>query len=267
MSGPGDEDQEPAPFISIAAGETFDGRERMFSRAAFNLHVQACRYAAEYGQPGWVPDGYLARLEGRGTETVITAAELCALGIWERAGGGYRILDWEGVEYALDGVRERRGQDLRALAEEHDHEARAWAFMARPMVVTPPCAACGNPAARVEIVPPGQLPAGWDQQPGTAPGRRVQEPDPEQWYLLRHGIAADGSYGRAVPGTAAGQLAWALRSPLRYAQVRTAGFRDDVGFCPGCEVPYCCRHWHLAGTGYGHCPYGHPRDLDPRWSP
>jgi hypothetical protein len=109
----------------MAAGETFDGRERVFSRAAFNLHVQANRYAAEHGHPGWVPDDYLARLEGRGTDTVITAAELCAIGTWERTSGGYRILDWEGVEYALDGLRERQGEDPRAEAEERDHEARA----------------------------------------------------------------------------------------------------------------------------------------------
>ena len=108
MSGPPGEDREPAPFISMAAGETFDGRERVFSRAAFSLHVEASRYSAEHGHPGWVPDEYLARLESRGTETVITAAELWAIGTWERGGGGYRVLDWEGTEYALDGVRERR---------------------------------------------------------------------------------------------------------------------------------------------------------------
>jgi hypothetical protein len=47
---------------------------------------------------------------------MITAAELCATGTWERAGGGYRVLDWEAVEYALDGVRQRDGEDPRALA-------------------------------------------------------------------------------------------------------------------------------------------------------
>jgi hypothetical protein len=137
--------------------------------------------------------------------------------------------------------------------------------MARRVTVTPPCAACGSPAARVEIVPPGQLPARWDRWPGISPARFVQEPDPRQWYLLRQGIAGDGSYGIPVPAGTAGQLAWALRSPLRYAQVRAARFRDDLGFCPGCEVPWCYRHWHPAGTGYGHCPYRHGKDLDPHW--
>jgi hypothetical protein len=43
-------------------------------------------------------------LDGLGIETTITAAEPCAIGTWERVDGGYRILDWEAVEYAIDGV-------------------------------------------------------------------------------------------------------------------------------------------------------------------
>jgi integrase len=39
--------------------------------------------------------------------------------------------------------------------------------MATPMMVTPPCAACGTPSARVELVAPGHVPAGWEQWPGT----------------------------------------------------------------------------------------------------
>ena len=50
--------------------------------------------------------------------------------------------------------------------------------------------------------------------------------------------------------------------PLRFAQVRTARFNDDLGFCPECEVPYCHQHWHPTDTGYGYCPYEHGKDLD-----
>jgi hypothetical protein len=79
-------------------------------------------------------------------------------------------------------------------------------------------------------------------------------------------MATGTSYGGPIDASLAGRIAWALRSPLRYAQVRTARFHDDAGFCPDCEVPYCHQHWHPSDTGYGYCPYGYGKDLDPQWS-
>jgi hypothetical protein len=32
-------------------------------------------------------------------------------------------------------------------------------------------------------------------------------------------------------------------------------------------VPYCARHWHVSPIGYGHCPLGHGKSLDPHWQP
>ena len=43
------------------------------------------------------------------------------------------------------------------------------------------------------------------------------------------------------------------------------GFYDDAGFCQDCNAPYCYRHWHVSETGYGHCPAGHGKSLDPHW--
>jgi hypothetical protein len=83
------------------------------SRAAYDLQVRATVHSASCGHPGYVPDDYLEHLDGLGIETTITAAELCAIGTWERVDGAYRVLDWEAVEYALDGVRQRRGEDPR----------------------------------------------------------------------------------------------------------------------------------------------------------
>jgi hypothetical protein len=140
-----DEDLEPVPFILMRAEETFDGQECVMSRAAYDLQVRATGHSASCGHPGYVPDDYLEHLDGLGNETTITAAELCAIGTWERVDGGYRVLDWEAVEYALDGVRQRTGEDSKALAAERDHETKTWAHMATPMVATPPCAACGTP--------------------------------------------------------------------------------------------------------------------------
>jgi hypothetical protein len=119
-----------------------------------------------------VPDDYLEHLDGLGIETMITAAELCAIGTWQRVDGGYRVLDWEAVEYALDVVRQRQGEDPKAVAADRDHEARAWAHMATPMVITPPCAAGGTPSARVELVAPANCPPSGSSGPHRA-GQRL----------------------------------------------------------------------------------------------
>ena len=95
-----DEGQEPVPFILIRAEETFDGQERVLSRAAYVLQVRATVHSASCGHPGYVPDDYLEHLDGLGIETTIAAAELCTIGTWQRVDGGYRVLDLEAVEYA-----------------------------------------------------------------------------------------------------------------------------------------------------------------------
>jgi hypothetical protein len=219
------------------------------------------------GQPGFVPDDYLETLNDLGLQPTITADELCTVGLWERTGGGYRLLDREAVEVCQDLVRQRKDADQRALTAEREQQARAWAPMAKPVMVTPPCAACGTPSARIELVAPGQLPAQWDQWPSTVQASIMHDRQPGQWHLLVTGPAAGNGYGDFIDAARAGQIASAFQPPLRFAQVHKAGFYDDAGFCPGCDAPYCYRHWHVSETGYGSCPQGHGKSLDPHWSP
>jgi hypothetical protein len=142
------DDAEHVSFIRMSADDTFDGQERVMSRAAWDLQCRATSHSASCGHPGLVPDDYLEHLDGLSIETTITAAELCTAGMWEPVDGGYRVLDWEAVEICLDRVREHRGEDLQALAWEREREASVRAQMAKAMVVTPPCAACGTCPAR-----------------------------------------------------------------------------------------------------------------------
>jgi hypothetical protein len=219
-----DEDSEPVTFIRMRGEDTFDGQERVMTKAAYDLQCRATSHSASCGHPGYVPDDHLEHLDGLGLETTITAAELCAIGMLERVDDGYRILDWEAVEYALDGVRQRRGEDRQALAEEREHEASAWAHLAEPIVVAPPCAACGTPTAHIELVDPGQLPAGWDQWPGLVQASIVRQRQPGQWYLRFKGIAASNGYGDPIDASRAGRITQAFRPSLCFAQVHTAGF-------------------------------------------
>ena len=111
------EDPGHLSFIIMHATETFDGQQRVMSRAAYDLQCLATAHSASCGHPGFVPDDYLEQLDGLAIETTITVAELCTVGMWERVNGGYRVLDWEAVEVCLDHVREIRGEDAQASAQ------------------------------------------------------------------------------------------------------------------------------------------------------
>jgi len=152
----------------------------------------------------------------------------------------------------------------KALAWEREHEARVHAQMAQAMVVTPPCAVCGTPSARVELVAPGRLPAEWEQWPRTVQDSIQRQRQPGQWHLLFKGVASCNGYGDPIDASRAGRIAQAFRPPLHFAR-STAVFYDDAGFCQDCDAPYCYHHWQVSGSGYGYCPRGHGKSLDPHW--
>jgi hypothetical protein len=136
--------------------------------------------------------------------------------------------------------------------------------MATGMVAAPRCAVCGSASARIELVAPGQLPAEWDQWDDERRDAFQRRRDPDRWQLLFEGIAAGNGWGGdPIDVGRAERIAGAFRQPWGYAQVRAAGFHDDAGFCGECDAAYCYRHWHVSDIGFGHCPRGHGKSLDP----
>jgi hypothetical protein len=253
------------PRSGALAGESSSAREQVKSETAWELHCRATADSAVYEHPGFVPEAYL---DGLGAGTAVLAAELCSAGVWERAGGGYRILDRDAVGRCQDLARQLSGEAarVRARIRARDHaRAQLMPQMAQAMVVSPPCAACGAPATRIELVAPGQLPAQWEQWSHAVRDSFLRHRGPGQWYLILDGVATGNGHGNPVQAGEAGRIARALRPPLRYDQVATAGFYDDAGFCQDCDAPYCHRHWQVSETGYGHCPLGHGKSLDPLW--
>lgn len=127
------------------------------SRAVHDLQIRATAHSASCGHLGFGPDDYLKHLDGLSIETTTTAADLCAVGMWERVDGGF--LDWEAVEVCLDQVRQRRARTRRPSPGNGNARAKVWAHTAKRIVVSPPCATCGTPSARVELVAPSPGPA------------------------------------------------------------------------------------------------------------
>ncbi len=140
------------------------------------------------------------------------------------------------------------------------------ASMAMGMVAAPQCAVCGSPATRVELVAPGQVPEEWGQWKAERRQAYEKYRDQGRWRLLFEGVAAgNGWVGDAIEAARAERIETAFQEPYTYAQVHTAGFYDDAGFCEQCDAAYCYRHWRVSETGFGHCPQGHGKSLDPHW--
>jgi hypothetical protein len=92
------EDDDHARFLHLEGMRNADGEEPIVSVAAFQLHGHGIINSVKGDHPGFVPDEYLNAISA---ETTITAAELCAAGMWERVDGGYKVFDQEMVEQVV----------------------------------------------------------------------------------------------------------------------------------------------------------------------
>jgi hypothetical protein len=140
--------------------------------------------------------------------------------------------------------------------------------MAIGIMAEPVCAACGDVAARVETVAPGQLPARWKRWSRKHRQLFEQQRDPARWYLMFGGINDDNGWvGDPIDEDRAQVITAAFRRPYRYEQVHTAGLSDDAGFCEQCDAAYCRRHCHVSDTGQGRCPQQHGKSLSAQRPP
>jgi len=87
-----------------------------------------------------------------------------------------------------------------------------------------------------------------------------------RWWLIFEGVTAGNGLGDAVAEERAQRLSDAFEPPLSYERVQLADFYDDAGMCGSCDVAYCIDHWQTTASGYGTCPRGHGKSLDPFWS-
>jgi hypothetical protein len=115
----------------------------------------------------------------------------------------------------------------------------------RAFLVEPKCAVCGRPATHVEL-----------------------RPEDEGWRFIYRGIAGGNGGGDIVTDERAGLLTAAFADPPNFKLMREADLHyDNAGYCTQCGVAYCYDHWDPTVGGYGTCPRGHGKSLDPHWSP
>lgn len=115
---------------------------------------------------------------------------------------------------------------------------------AEPFVAEPQCAVCGQAATRAEL-----------------------KRDHAGWHFSYSGITSGNGTGDAVDDERAALLTEAFTQPFNFDLMRTAGLYDNAGYCEECGVAYCYTHWRTSTSGFGQCPQGHGKSLDPHWSP
>lgn len=86
------------------------------------------------------------------------------------------------------------------------------------------------------------------------------------WRLLFEGIAVGNGSGDIIEPADAARVFSAFH-PEPNPELICAEFYDGAGYCRDCGVAYCYDHWRPTSTGFGTCPPGHGKSLDPHWSP
>jgi hypothetical protein len=227
--------QQRVTHIILRAEGWFEGPDRVLPVAAYELDGRAAADSVVYGHAGFVPDHYLV---GLGPEAVASAADLVAAGLWGRAEGGYRWLDQDVAGLLRARQRKSDEEAARARAREKEKQDEGLAELAEAMVAAPPCAVCGTPSSRVELVAPGTFPAEWERCPGTVRDRFLHR-EPGQWYLLFTGSRP--TTVMATPSTPPGPAGSPGRSGLRCASRRSTrpGSTTMRGSLNLSFIPYC----------------------------
>lgn len=137
----------------------------------------------------------------------------------------------------------------------------------RSVVFEPACERCGKASARIEVTPPCKWPEDSDVWEDERRDTYKKYRDFSQFYLRYEGPGGgSGSVGNAIDESEAVTILEAFSGPPVPSKIQGV-FYDGAGLCVPCEKFYCETHWRVSVGGFGHCPMGHGKSLDPHWSP
>jgi hypothetical protein len=134
------------------------------------------------------------------------------------------------------------------------------------MLFRPKCKACGAPSATIEVISPRELPTEWTSWPTARREAFNMYRKPDSYQLLYDGPGGgNGNVGDAITAERADSIIAAFTGSQTPEKMKAAGFYDGAGRCQECREFYCPKHWSISSTGYGTCPSGHGKSLDPHW--
>ena len=130
------------------------------------------------------------------------------------------------------------------------------------LLFAPACHVCGKRAVKLEVVPPGELPQDWSEWDPELKQVFLQWHNPEKYRLIYEGICAGNGLGDDLGEQEARDIVREIVPTLQIDAVRERWY-DHLGYCPECGVFFCYEHWSPSVGGYGYCPEGHGKSLDP----
>lgn len=137
----------------------------------------------------------------------------------------------------------------------------------KSICLDPKCSGCNKSAAKIEIVEPNAYPneaINWNADDFT---RYQKFRDFQSNYLIYSGPGgSNGAIGDSIDLKRKLDLIEVFTEPYHPIKIREQ-FYDMAGYCVGCGKFYCSKHWRSSAFGYGRCPEGHGKSLDPHWSP
>ncbi|BDW93646.1 hypothetical protein MACH07_24780 [Flagellimonas marinaquae] len=131
----------------------------------------------------------------------------------------------------------------------------------------PMCSTCGNPTAKIEIVGPNAYPQDALKWKTADYIHYDKFRNFNSNYLIYSGPGGNNGYiGDPIDLNRKAALIDAFTAPYNPIEMREQ-FYDMAGYCAACDAFYCSKHWSTTTSGYGKCPKGHGKSLDPHWSP
>ena len=135
------------------------------------------------------------------------------------------------------------------------------------MIFRPACAKCRKTTATIEVIAPHELPAEWSLWEEARREAFTKYRATDSYCLLYEGVeSGTGWVGVAIGSGSAENIVKAF-SGTPSAELIGSEFYDGAGLCSECGKFYCGHHWSVSTTGYGTCPVGHGKSLDPHWHP
>jgi len=136
------------------------------------------------------------------------------------------------------------------------------------MLFRPKCKACGALSASIEVIAPHELPTEWTSWQLARQQAFNKYRKPSSHQLIYDGPGGgNGAVGHAIKAEDAASIIAAFTGAPTREKMKAAGIYDSAGWCQECREYYCPKHWSISSTGYGNCPNGHGKSLDPHWSP
>jgi hypothetical protein len=136
------------------------------------------------------------------------------------------------------------------------------------MLFRPKCVICEQPSATIEIVPPHTPPVEWAAWEEARQQVFTKYRDPASHQFLYNGPGgSNGWVGNPIDSARADRITAAFSAAPTAEAIKAAGFYDGAGFCASCAAFYCAEHWSISATGFGTCPRGHGKSLDPHLYP